>query len=85
MPTMPVRARWLGNHDKLPVHEPEAAVLSSAMAGRIKSKKYPLILTRLTSWTTTTASAGLCLPTQRRGRVVNWHLLPVKLGCAATA
>jgi len=40
-----IRARWLGNHDKLPVHEPEAAaVLSSAMAGRIKIKKYALIL-----------------------------------------
>ena len=38
-----IRARWLGNHDKLPVHEPEAAtVLSSAMAGRIKSKKSSL-------------------------------------------
>ena len=45
-----IRAPCLGNHDKLPVHEPEAAVLSSAMAGRIKSKKYPLTSNRLTIW-----------------------------------
>ena len=34
-----IRAPWLGNHNKLPVHEPGVAVSSNAMTGRIKNKK----------------------------------------------